>query len=177
MGSDLFGNGHPAGKSKVQVTSAEDVTGYMVWGGKRILERLKSEDKESRDVMTIPTMPQFRKIRRIIGECEMDGSEEGMIFENSVGTFGDFRKPGKHFQLPYTTLYNKCVGNLFAAGRIISAKDDAWELTRVIPVVALSGEVAGTAAALCVREKCANDELDVKLLQNTLHKAGVKIEY
>lgn len=172
VGSDLFGNGHPAGKPKVQVTSADDVTDYMVWGGKRILERLKCEDKESRDVMTIPTMPQFRKIRRIVGEYEFDGSEEGVIFKNTVGNFGDFRKSGRHFQLPYTTLYNKRVGNLFAAGRVISSKDDGWELTRVIPVAVLSGEAAGTAAALCVREQCKNHDLDVNILQHALRKNG-----
>ena len=177
VGSDLFGNGHPAGKSKVQVTSADDVTDYMVWGSKKILERLKGEDNESRDVMTIPTMPQFRKIRRIIGEYEFDGSEDGKEFENSVGTVGDFRAVGRHFQLPYTTLYNKDISNLFAAGRVISSKDDGWELTRVIPVAVLSGEVAGTAAALCVKEQCGNHDLDVNVLQHVLIEAGVKITF
>lgn len=168
VGSDMSGNGHPARKSTVKVNSADDVTDYMVWGGKKILERLKSEDKESRDVMTVPTMPQFRKIRRIIGEYEFDGSEEGLLFEDAVGNLGDFRKPGRHFQLPYRTLYNKTVGNLFAAGRVISSKDDGWELTRVIPVAVLSGEAAGTAAALCVKEKCNNDQLDIRKLQDAL---------
>lgn len=177
VGSDMFGNGHPAGKKTIQVSTADDVTEYMVWGGKKVLERLKSEDKNSRDIMTLPAMPQFRKIRRIIGEVEFDGSEDGVVIENSVGTFGDFRKAGRHFQLPYATLYNKCVCNLFAAGRVISAKDDGWELTRVIPIAALSGEAAGTAAALCVKEQCGNHELDVKMLQNILKEAGVKIHY
>lgn len=169
----MAGNGHPEGRKLIRVTSADDVTEYMVWGGKKILERLKTEDKNSRDILTIPTMPQFRKIRRIIGDFELDGCEDGVQFENAVGAFGDFRKPGKHFELPYTTLYNKSVGNLFAAGRIISAKGDGWELVRVIPVAALSGEAAGTAAALCVKENCGNHELDVKMLQGILKKAGV----
>lgn len=170
VGSDMAGKGHPSGKPVIKVSTADDVTEYMVWGGLKVMERLKAEDKESRDILTLPSMPQFRKIRRIIGETEFDGSEDGVHFENAVGTFGDFRKPGKHFELPYTTLYNKCVGNLYAAGRIISAKGDGWELTRVIPVAALSGEAAGTAAALCVKQNCKNDELDVKLLQETLSK-------
>ena len=140
-----------------------------------MLNRLKSEDKNSRDVMTLPAMPQFRKIRRIIGEVEFDGSEDGIAIADSVGTFGDFRKAGRHFQLPYASLYNKKVGNLFVAGRVISAKDDGWELTRVIPVAALSGEAAGTAAALCVKETCGNHELDVKVLQKSLKEAGVKL--
>ena len=175
-GSDMFGNGQPEGKKAMQVSTADDVTEYMVWGGKKVLKRLKSEDKNSRDVMSIPAMPQFRKIRRIIGEVEFDGSEDGVCIEDSVGTFGDFRKAGRHFQLPYASLYNKKVGNLFAAGRVISAKDDGWELIRVIPVAALSGEAAGTAAALCVREKCGNYELDVKMLQKSLKEAGVKVQ-
>lgn len=170
IGSDMAGKGHPEGKPVIKVCTADDVTEYMVWGGLKVLERLKAEDKESRDILTLPSMPQFRKIRRIIGETEFDGSEDEVHFENAVGAFGDFRKPGRHFELPYTTLYNKCVGNLYAAGRIISAKGDGWELTRVIPVAALSGEAAGTAAALCVKQSCRNDELDVKLLQETLNK-------
>ena len=184
VGSDLFGNdlsendlsgdGHPEGRRMMQVTSADDVTAYMVWGGRKVLERLRSEDKNSRDVMTLPTMPQFRKIRRMIGETEFDGSEDGIVIRDSVGVFGDFRKSGRHFQLPYASLYNREVGNLFAAGRIISAKGDGWELTRVIPVAALSGEAAGTAAALCVKGRCENHRLDVKLLQGVLQEAGVK---
>ncbi|MBQ8804021.1 MAG: FAD-dependent oxidoreductase [Tyzzerella sp.] len=162
-GSDLAGNGHPEGVPTIRVRTADDVTEYMLWGGKKVLERLKTEDKESRDILTLPSMPQFRKIRRIIGETEFDGNEDGVHIENSVGSFGDFRKRGRHFELPYTTLYNRKVGNLFAAGRIISAKDDGWELTRVIPVAALSGEAAGKAAALCVKENCTNHELDIKL--------------
>lgn len=162
-GSDMFGNGQPEGKKAMQVSTADDVTEYMVWGGKKVLKRLKSEDKNSRDVMSIPAMPQFRKIRRIIGEVEFDGSEDGVCIEDSVGTFGDFRKAGRHFQLPYASLYNKKVGNLFAAGRVISAKDDGWELIRVIPVAALSGEAAGTAAALCVREKCGNKGCELEI--------------
>ena len=176
-GSDLFGNGNPEGKGFIQVISADDVTEYMIWGGKQVLKRLKSEDKDSRDVMSIPLMPQFRKIRRIVGEAEFDGSEDGIVIEDSVGVFGDFRKAGRHFQLPYASLYNRKVGNLFAGGRIISAKDDGWELTRVIPVAALSGEAAGTAAALCVKEKCSNHMLDRKKLQEALHVSGVKTQF
>ncbi len=177
VGSDLAGNGHPEGRKPIQVTTADDVTEYMVWGGKKVMERLKTEDKNSRDIMTIPAMPQFRKIRRLIGDVEFDGTEDGVVIENSVGTFGDFRKKGKHFQLPYQTLYNRKVGNLFAAGRIISLKEDGWELTRVIPVAALSGEAAGTAAALCVKKSCKNHELEIQVLQKQLQSAGVKTEF
>ena len=42
--------------------------------------------------------------------------------------------------------------NILACGRIISApQGDGWEVARVIPVCALTGEAAGKAAAYCVK--------------------------
>jgi len=158
--------------------TAEDVTQYMTWGANVLIDRLKTEDKESREIMTLPGMPQYRKIRRIIGESEFLGNEDGVKPENSVGSFNDFRKSGlgRRFQLPYTTLYNKMVPNLYAAGRIISATGTGWEITRVIPVAAFTGEVTGTAAALCVKNGTDATTLNVKELQNTLKAAGVLFE-
>lgn len=173
-GSDLFGNGNNDNKH-LQARTADDVTAYMVRGGRMVLNRLEQEDRFSREILSIPTMPQYRKIRRIIGESEFNGTEHDLHIDNAVGAMGDFRKPGRRFELPYTTLYNKAVRNLFAAGRIISAKGDGWEITRVIPVAALSGEVVGTAAALCVKHACDNDTLDVALLQKALVDAGNRI--
>lgn len=172
VGSDLRGNGHPEGMAKLTSETAEDVTEYMVIGAKKLMARLKNEDKESRDIMTLPGMPQYRTIRRIIGEYEFDGTEVDVRFEDSVGSFADFRARGRRFHLPYKTLYNKKVPNVYAVGRIISSKEDGWELTRVIPVCALSGEAAGTAAALCVKTGADAATLDIGLLQKTMREAG-----
>ena len=38
----------------------------------------------------------------------------------------------------------------------------------MIPVAVLSGEAAGTAAALCVKGECDNDQLDIVKLQDAL---------
>lgn len=178
VGSDLSGKGNPEGMKPLHGVTAEDVTYYMTTGGKAVLNRLKGEDKYSRDILTIPGMPQYRKIRRIIGESEFLGNEFDEKPENSVGSFGDFRPTGRgsHFQLPYTTLYSSKVPNIYAAGRIISAKGEGWEITRVIPVAVMSGEAAGTAAALAVKTGTDAVGLDVKLLQSTLKAAGVLFE-
>ena len=101
------------------------------------------------------------------------GNEDNQVPENTVGSFGDFRKKGRRFQLPYTTLYSSKAPNIYAAGRIISAKGEGWEITRVIPVAAHSGQVAGTAAALCLKTNADAVTLDVKLLQETLKAQGV----
>jgi hypothetical protein len=175
-GSSLTGKGHPEGMKTLHGVTAEDVTFYMTVGGKMVLERLKKQDKNSYDLLAAPTMPQYRKIRRIIGDSEFLGTEDDFVPENTVGSFGDFRNPGRHFHLPYTTLFNSNFPNIFAAGRIISAKDEGWEITRVIPVAAMSGEAAGTAAALCVKNNLTAPELDVKKLQSALKSAGVLFE-
>lgn len=172
-GSSLTGKGHPENMGMLHGVTAEDVTLYMTTAGKMVLERIKNTDKNSFDILAAPTMPQYRKIRRIIGESEFLGNEDDIVPQNSVGSFGDFRKKGRHFHLPYTTLYSAKVPNIYAAGRIISAKDEGWEITRVIPVAAMSGQAAGTAAALCVKNGCDAATLDVKLLQDTLKADGV----
>ena len=53
--------------------------------------------------------------------------------EDSIGAIGDFRKRHVHYEIPYGCLYNKEFPNMLAAGRIVSASGDGWEVTRVIP--------------------------------------------
>jgi hypothetical protein len=153
-GSDLFGNGHPEGMRKLKGDTAEDITDYVIYGKQALLKRVKEKDNESFDVMTLPSMPQFRTIRRIIGAQDFN-AVDGETFDNSIGNCGDFRPfgKGKHYQIPYGALYNSAFDNLLACGRIISAPaGDGWEVARVIPTCALTGEAAGKAAAVAVKE-------------------------
>ena len=61
------------------------------------------------------------------------------------------------------------VKNLICAGSCISVTDEMWDITRVIPVCAVSGQAAGTAAAM------ADDfsRIDIKKLQKVLIDNGV----
>ena len=157
----------------VKGTTSADVTWFIKEGKRRMLEKLETTDRLSRDLMDIPAMPQYRKICRIEGEYVFMGTEFDVKFDDAIGSCGDFRKAGSHFQIPYRCLYNKKFDNLLAAGRIISAEGEGWEITRVIPVAAMTGEAAGVAAALCVQNACAVSELDVGLLQEKLKGNGV----
>ncbi|NLK68400.1 MAG: FAD-dependent oxidoreductase [Clostridiaceae bacterium] len=148
-GSNLFGKGHPEGMELAKGLTSEDITWFVLAGRKLLFDKIKDQDKNSRDVTTLPSMPQFRKIRRIVGEHEFVAID-GEKFDNAIGSCGDFRPngKGKHYQIPITSLYNKNYSNLIAAGRIISASGDGWEVTRVIPVCALTGQAAGLIAAI-----------------------------
>ena len=52
------------------------------------------------------------------------------------------------YEIPYRTLYNRKLHNVISAGRCISVDDGMWDISRVIPPCAVTGEAAGTAAAL-----------------------------
>lgn len=154
-GSDMLGNGHPEGMRKLTGVTCEDITDYMISGKLSLLERISKRDKNSFDVMSIPTMPQFRTIRRIVGKTDFN-AVDGQTFADSIGDCGDFRPngKGKHYQIPFGALYNENFPNMFAAGRIISApQGDGWEVARVIPVCALTGEAAGVGAAEYIKNR------------------------
>lgn len=152
-GSDMFGNGHPKGLDLLTGVNAQEITDYVIAGKKSLYECIKNWDKNFFDVMTLPTMPQLRTIRRIVGDCEFEAID-GKEYPDSIGICGDFRPDGagKHYQIPAGALHNSRFPNLFAAGRIISApQGDGWEVARVIPVCALTGEASGKMAVSYLR--------------------------
>ncbi len=174
-GASLDGVGHPDGMKHFVGTDADEITEFILLGKLRLMEKYEELglDRFEHDIMMIPQLPQFRKIRCICGESSFDGSVEAFDCEDCIGAVGDFRYSGKHYALPYGTLWNKAFPNLLAAGRIISSVDDGWEITRVIPVCALTGQAAGVAAAMCIENGCAVGELEHRMLRQRLKNSGV----
>ena len=121
---------------------------------------------------TIASIPQVRMTRRLCGVAEMEKLDDKKRFEDSVGLFGSWLESGYAFELPIGTLYGERVKNLTVAGRCISVKgNDMWDITRVIPVCAQTGEAAGLIAALYQN----TDEIDVQRVQGILAERGVKL--
>ena len=151
----------------------EELSDMMCDSHTKVLEDiLTRREKGEKDIVpvTIATIPQIRMTRRLVGEYTQNDTEIRVHYDDSVGIFSDWRKRGPVYELPFRTLYGKKIKNLACAGRCISVTDAMWDITRVIPVCSVTGEAAGTAAALS--DDFAN--LDVKLLQDKLHAAGVK---
>lgn len=134
-----------------------------------ILERRKSVP----DLLptSIGTIPEVRMTRRLVGAYEQDIDEVGREYHDTVGIYPNWKKPGPVYELPLSALYGHEVKNLIAAGRCISVTDDMWDVTRVIPVCAVSGEAAGAAAAMS--SDFAN--MDIGRLQKHLESQGVKL--
>ena len=94
-------------------------------------------------------------------------------YEDSVALISNWRKAGPVFEVPYGSLISKNIKNLSACGRCMSSTDTMWELSRVIPCCAITGEAVGTAAAMFEDFHSA----DVKALQSRLRENGVRIKY
>jgi hypothetical protein len=90
-----------------------------------------------------------------------------------VGLVADWRKKGFVWEVPYASLLPKKVKGLIAAGRCISNERDAWEVMRVIPAAALTGQIAGLSAAVAVKNKTNPDALAVKDIQDALKSKGI----
>ena len=74
------------------------------------------------------------------------------VFDKSVD-----RNQG--YPVPYRCFYSTNVANLFMAGRCISVTHEALGTVRVMKTGGMMGEVAGKAAAICVRHSCSPREV------------------
>ena len=133
---------------------------------------LKLREKEKETVIsTVATIPQIRMTRKIVGEYELSNQEMHTRFEDSIGMVSNWKKRGPVYEVPFGTLYNKKMKNLIVAGRCTSVNETLWDVMRVIPCCAVTGQAAGTAAAM------TDDfsSLDVSALQEKLRENGVVI--
>lgn len=153
---DKDGKFHPSAEhslSAVKYTglTGEDLSNMTIAAHTSILNNFTNGGgvSDRRAIATIATIPQIRMTRRINGVYTIDDSEERRRFSSSIGMIADWRKKGKIYELPFEILYAAKVKNLICAGRNISTTDTMWDITRVIPVCAVTGEAAGLAAAMC----------------------------
>lgn len=121
------------------------------------------------DVTTIATIPQIRMTRRLLGQYVLRESDNHKEFSDSLGLISDWRKRGPVFEIPLGSLYNEQIKNFAAAGRCMSAAGAMWDIARVIPCCAVTGQAAGTALAVCPDLT----KIDIAKLQQTLKQNGV----
>jgi hypothetical protein len=120
-------------------------------------------------ISTLATTPQIRMTRKIVGEYELNINEEHKYFEDSIGMVSNWKQRGPIYEVPFRTLYSREMKNLIFAGRCTSVGETMWDVMRVIPCCAVTGQAAGTAAAMT--DDFAS--LPVSELQAQLKKDGV----
>ena len=160
---------------RFQGVDGQELIEMMRLSHKRVLEEIVKKQQENPAYMpvTIATIPQIRMTRRIVGGYTMETSDDRKEFEDSIGMIGNWKKRGPVYEVPFHALYGSKVKNLITAGRSISASDAMWDVTRVIPVCAVTGEAAGVAAAMTDDF----ESLSVAKLQKKLADNGLKLFY
>lgn len=177
LGGDAWGNGHPQGFEKLRGTDGRSVSRFVLESRRLLREYYQKKQpeagREGLFPLTLPSMAQYRTTRRILGREGLADGQHGRRFETSIGLAADWRKPGFVWEIPYGTLLPTNVSGLLVAGRCIASEGDAWEVTRVIPAAALTGQAAGMAAVLAVKTGSPPDRLEASRIQESLREKGI----
>ncbi len=168
----------PPGRKTYAGDNWRDVTQMNIESRRLAMEKLKEEKtlESGGYPMMIPVIPQFRMTRRLSGDFELDDTEGQQPPEDTIGLTGDWRRSGPVFPIPYRCLTGCSSGNLLTAGRCISVTDSMWDITRAIPACVVTGEAAGTAAAIAAHQGGRVRDVDMADLRARLRGQGVILD-
>jgi hypothetical protein len=102
--------------------------------------------------------------------------EAGTSFPDAVGAAAVGFSQAGHTQIPYGCLVPRDLEGLLLAGRCVSVDDWIIESVRLIPPAMVTGQAAGTAAALAARERVPVADLDPEGIRDRLRAEGVILD-
>jgi hypothetical protein len=105
-------------------------------------------------------------------------------FEDSIGIFPEFLDgygvlalptTGRYFQVPYGILVPEKIENLLVAGRCVSGDKISHAALRSMMCCTVTGQGAGVAAAVSLKDGVNCGEVDISRLQAALRQQGVRL--
>ncbi len=121
----------------------------------------------------VETAPQMGvRLTRLLGGVQKltaSMTKKGIRYKDVIGYSGTYAN-NPEFQIPYGCLVPSKTENLLAAGRCISTDFEVADTVRLIPVCWATGQAAGIAAALCVKDKCQPRNVNITKLQDLLRQ-------
>lgn len=157
-------------------TDPRGATEFLLQGRKWAREEYAAAGNRSKHFpVLIPAMAQFRTAAAIKGLYTIPEDTHNTPMKHSIGMSSDWSSVNTIQEIPYEALIPAGTSGILAAGRCISAEGYAWELIRSIPACAVSGEAAGVAAALCVKQSVEPSDISVPELQEILRSRGCKL--
>lgn len=111
-----------------------------------------------------------RETRRLVGEYVLTEKDilNGKRFSDAVVHAGYLGKVGVGYDIPYRSLLPKNIEGLIVAGRCISVDRYTQDAIRIIANCFATGEAAGYAAALSIKEKVSPHNLNTEKLKKLL---------
>lgn len=143
-------------------------------------------------IIDIAVRVGVRETRRLLGQFVLTGDDlrSGASYEDTIATYdfpmdihGAVGGEDTHawglidgaYDIPYRVLVPRTVDNLLVSGRCISVDGEAHGSTRSMPCCMATGEAAGVAAAIAIKDGCTTATVDVRKLQKTLVEQGVNL--
>ena len=177
---------------EIDGTDACDLTRAEIEGRKQAMHAIEAlrqfmpgcEDARLRNFGMTVGLRDTRKIDALYNLTAGDVRGEAR-FEDSIGIFPEFLDgygvlilptTGRYFHVPYRSLVPKGVGNLLVAGRSIGGDKISHAAVRSMMCCTVSGQGAGVAAAVSIREQQAFDRLDVGKVRVELARQGVRLD-
>ena len=164
----------------LSAVDAEDITYVEVELRKRILRgieyyRAHVPGYQNVRLLAIASQLGVRDSRRVRGVHHLTRNQMDQNSEqrDTIGLTAMTFPEGNHLSVPYRSLVPESIDGLLIAGRCISVDDGLIHSIRLIPPCMMTGQAAGTAAALCVREKTSPRDLPYKNLKAQLEADGV----
>jgi len=177
-------------------TKAEDLTAATIEGRRQAFHMIPVFRKyvsgmENCYLVSSPNTVGIRESRRIMADVVLTEQDmlAGREWDDSIG-YGSFfidihnidgagMDPTEYFpplgfkyQIPYRILVPKGVDSLLTGGRCVSVTHLALGSIRVMAQCILTGEAAGAAAALSIRQGVSPRSVNVSEVQASLRKAG-----
>ena len=112
------------------------------------------------------------RISRLLKGVAQCGFMKAGTSKDVVGVASHYAGGEKLAYIPYGALLPRRVDNLLVAGRCVSMDLQTAELVRLIPACFTTGQAAGVAAALALKDNCAPRNVDVARLQQVLKDQG-----
>ena len=141
------------------------------------------EDAKLRNFGMTLGVRDTRKIDAVYNLTEADVRDQGR-FDDSIGIFPEFidgygvlvlPTTGRYYEIPYRALVPRRVENLLVAGRCIAGDAISHASVRSMMCCAVTGQGAGVAAAVSIKEGVNVRDVSIAGLQAELRRQGVRL--
>jgi hypothetical protein len=172
-------------------TELKDLTYAEIEGRKQAMLAIDALRKytpgfENARLRTFGSSLGTRESRKILGRYTITGEEvkNQARFPDSIGIFPEFLDAygvvmipttGRYFQVPYGIMVPRSLDNLLVAGRCVSGDKISHAALRQMMCCTVTGQGAGTAAAVSVKDGVPTTKVNMERVQKALKKQGVRI--
>jgi hypothetical protein len=172
-------------------TDVRDLTRAEIEGRRQALQAIAALNRfapgvEGARLRTYGMTLGVRDTRKIEGRyalTEHDVRNQAR-FDDAIGIFPEFidgygvlilPTTGRYYQVPYGALVPRRVDNLLVAGRCIAGDAISHASIRSMMCCAVTGQGAGVAAALSIKDGVRARDVDIPRLQAELRRQGVRL--